>query len=153
MAGFQGNSRGLSESEWHHYGIRNDSYAEGEEERKRDFIAQFSQSLAPACAWDMGCNTGKYSEVLLQNKTKSIVGFDLDFDALEAAVSRAAIKYLHFLRRSDGQDRRDPQDAAAVFRLCPCAGAASPNPLPRRLQLQGRGSRPGEIERPSSSNA
>jgi ribosomal protein L11 methylase PrmA len=45
----------------------------------------------------MGCDTGKYSEVLLQNKTKSIVGFDFDFDALEAAVSRAAIKHLRFL--------------------------------------------------------
>jgi ribosomal protein L11 methylase PrmA len=84
-------------SEWQRYGIRNDSYAMEEEERKRDFIAQFSQGLAPACAWDIGCNTGKYSEVLLQNKTKSTVGFDFDFDALEAAVSRAAIKHLHFL--------------------------------------------------------
>jgi ribosomal protein L11 methylase PrmA len=105
--------RPVGPSEWHRYGTHNDSYAEEEEERKRDFIAQFSESLAPACAWDMGCNTGKYSEVLLQNKTKSIIGFDFDFDALEAAVSRAAIKHLHFLPLFSDAANPSPQQGWA----------------------------------------
>jgi ribosomal protein L11 methylase PrmA len=105
--------RPVRPSDWRRYGTHNDSYAEEEEERKRDFIAQFSQSLAPACAWDMGCNTGKYSEVLLQNKTRSIVGFDFDFDALEAAVSRAAIKHLHFLPLFSDAANPSPQQGWA----------------------------------------
>jgi SAM-dependent methyltransferase len=103
----------IGAGDWHRYDTRNDSYGEVEEEKKRDFIAQFSQSLAPACAWDVGCNSGKYSEVLLQNGTKSIVGFDFDFDALEAAVSRAAIKHLHFLPLFSDAANPSPQQGWA----------------------------------------
>jgi len=105
--------RDIGPSEWHAYGVRNESYAADEEERKRDFIAQFSQPLAPACAWDMGCNTGKYSEVLLQTGTKSIVGFDFDFDALETAVSRASTKHLHFLPLFSDAANPSPQQGWA----------------------------------------
>jgi ribosomal protein L11 methylase PrmA len=53
------------------------------------------------------------SEVVLQNKTKSIVGFDFDFDALEAAASRAVIKHLRFLPLFSDAANPSPQQGWA----------------------------------------
>ena len=89
--------KNVGPTEWQGYETDNASYAEGEENKKREFIAQFSRVHAPLCAWDVGCNTGSYSELLLRNHTKSVVGFDLDLNALEAAVERASGRQLPFL--------------------------------------------------------
>ena len=84
----------VGSTEWQGYEADNDSYAGDEEGKKQRFVAQFSLAATPSCAWDIGCNTGKYSEVLLQNATKSVIGFDFDLNALEAAVARASSKHL-----------------------------------------------------------
>ena len=87
----------VGSTEWQGYEADNDSYAGDEEGKKQQFVAQFSLAATPSCAWDIGCNTGKYSEVLLQNATKSVIGFDFDLNALETAVARASSKRLHIL--------------------------------------------------------
>jgi ribosomal protein L11 methylase PrmA len=84
-------------TEWQQYESGNTSYSDSEESRKRDFIGRFSQAHAPSRAWDLGCNTGRYSQALLQNQTRSVVGLDSDLNALESAVTRAADASLHFL--------------------------------------------------------
>jgi ribosomal protein L11 methylase PrmA len=89
--------KNIGPTEWQEYGAHNDSYAGDEEGKKREFIAQFSLAVAPSCAWDMGCNTGGYSEILLQNNAKSVIGFDFDLNALDTAVARSSSRRLQFL--------------------------------------------------------
>jgi ribosomal protein L11 methylase PrmA len=89
--------KNIGPTEWQEYGAHNDSYAGDEEGKKREFIARFSLAAAPSCAWDMGCNTGGYSEILLQNNAKSVIGFDFDLNALDTAVARSSSRHLQFL--------------------------------------------------------
>jgi ribosomal protein L11 methylase PrmA len=90
-------AKDVGPTEWQGYATNNVSYRSGEEGRKQEFVAQFSRSVTPGCAWDIGCNTGLYSELLLQNGTRSVVGFDFDLQALEAAADRASNGRLHLL--------------------------------------------------------
>jgi ribosomal protein L11 methylase PrmA len=83
-------------SPWQDYDADN-SYPPGDEERKRAFVAQFARTTRPSRACDVGCNTGYYSEVLLQSGARSVIGFDSDTSALELAVSRAVVAQLNFL--------------------------------------------------------
>lgn len=89
--------RNVGPTEWQNYASSNESYRGTEESRKQEFIAEFSRAAAPQCAWDLGCNTGLYSEILLRNDAKSVVGFDFDVQALESAVERASSKNLQLL--------------------------------------------------------
>ena len=83
-------------SAWQGYEADN-SYPPGDEERKRAFVAQFSLATRPSRTCDVGCNSGYYSEVLLQSGARSVIGFDSDTSALELAVSRATMAQLNFL--------------------------------------------------------
>jgi ribosomal protein L11 methylase PrmA len=87
----------IGPTEWQQYESGNTSYLDSEESRKQDFIDRFSQAHAPSRAWDVGCNTGRYSQSLLQNQTRSVIGLDSDLNALESAVARATDANLHFL--------------------------------------------------------
>ncbi|MCP3393526.1 class I SAM-dependent methyltransferase [Bradyrhizobium sp. CCGB12] len=89
--------KAIAPTEWQRYETGNVSYAGDEERRKQDFVADFARRHAPACAWDIGCNTGRYAEALLQNGAQSVIGFDADLDALEGAAARASSKNLDFL--------------------------------------------------------
>ncbi len=64
-------------SAWQGYEADN-SYPPGDEERKRAFVAQFSLATRPSRTCDVGCNSGYYSEVLLQSGARSVIGFDSD---------------------------------------------------------------------------
>ena len=90
-------AKDVGPTEWQHYATSNKSYRYDEEGRKQEFIAEFSRSFGPGCAWDLGCNTGLYSEIMLQNGAKSVVGFDFDLQALEAAIDRASSGSLQML--------------------------------------------------------
>lgn len=73
---------------WQEYtGIHN--YSDEEFTAKKDFVARFSAAAKPKIIWDLGCNTGEFSQVALENGTELSCAFDYDQGALEAAFARA----------------------------------------------------------------
>ena len=88
--------KGLKTTVWCDY-EDNTSYDAEETNAKRAFVADFIRVVHPTMLWDLGCNTGAYSELALVNGARRVVGFDFDLGALEAAVSRADEKDLDLL--------------------------------------------------------
>ena len=89
--------RNVGPTDWQNYSSSNESYQGDEEGRKQAFIAEFSRAAAARCVWDLGCNTGLYSEIMIENGAERVIGFDFDTLALEAAVARATDKNLAML--------------------------------------------------------
>ena len=85
-----------SKTVWQDYASDN-SYADEEAVNKRRFIAEFASSVKPALILDIGCNTGDYSAVALENGAELAIGFDFDPGALEYGFQRAARDSLNFL--------------------------------------------------------
>lgn len=81
---------------WQDYATDN-SYADEEAIRKRRFIAEFASSIRPALIFDIGCNTGDYSAIALENGAELAIGFDFDHGALDYGYRRAARDSLNFL--------------------------------------------------------
>ena len=73
------------------------SYSESEEQAKKDFVGEFVANSKPDMLWDIGCNTGEYSEVALAAGAGRVVGFDFDNGAVDRAVSRAQAKKINLL--------------------------------------------------------
>ncbi len=73
------------------------SYKPDEVVEKQRFVAEFVERTRPECIWDIGCNTGDYSVVALENGASYAVGFDFDQGALELAFARATAGDLRFL--------------------------------------------------------
>ena len=73
------------------------SYSEDEEQAKKEFVGQFVAETKPAVLWDIGCNTGVYSEVALRAGAGRVIGFDFDHGALDRAVARAQREKLSLL--------------------------------------------------------
>ncbi len=72
---------------WDDYAGRN-SYDEERRSAKHAFVAKHCQAVAPKLLFDVGCNSGDFSQTALDSGAKSVVGFDFDFGALERAFSR-----------------------------------------------------------------
>ena len=72
------------------------SYSSEEAAAKRKFVAEFAAAAKPPLLWDLGCNTGDYSAVALENGAGYVVGFDFDQGALEAGFARAKSGKLKF---------------------------------------------------------
>jgi ribosomal protein L11 methylase PrmA len=81
---------------WSEY-ARTHTYASEEEQAKRAFVAEFVARTRPNTLWDLGCNTGEYSEAALQAGAERVVGFDIDHGALERAFARAQARSLDLL--------------------------------------------------------
>lgn len=81
---------------WGDY-AENTSYEAAERQAKGEAIARMVAAAKPRMIFDLGCNSGEYSEIALANGAKEAVGFDFDFGALEAAVKRAEDRSLNFL--------------------------------------------------------
>jgi ribosomal protein L11 methylase PrmA len=81
---------------WQHY-AENTTYQSDEQQAKRRFVGDFVAKLKPKTLWDVGCNTGDYSEVALQSGAHRVIGFDFDQGALERSYARARAKKLNFL--------------------------------------------------------
>lgn len=122
-----------SVSRWGNYADDN-SYAQAEREAKRRFVAVFAAKTRPSMLWDLGCNTGEYAEVALNEGASFAVGFDVDHGALNAAFARARAKHLPLLilysdaanpspdqgwaqRERAGIAQRGPADAALALAL------------------------------------
>src|SRR5690606_10547521 len=59
------------------------SYTREETDEKRAFVAEMVQAVKPSVLFDLGCNTGDYSEVALQAGASYVVGFDFDHATLD----------------------------------------------------------------------
>ena len=81
---------------WGNY-AQTHTYASNEAAAKRKFVAEFVEKTKPELVWDLGCNTGEYSNVALDAGANYVVGFDSNQGALEAAFARAQAKDLKFL--------------------------------------------------------
>jgi ribosomal protein L11 methylase PrmA len=81
---------------WQHY-AENTTYQSDEQQAKRRFVSDFVARAKPKTLWDIGCNTGDYSEVALQSGAGRVIGFDFDQGALERSYARARARKLDFL--------------------------------------------------------
>ena len=85
-----------SDTFWRDYELDN-SYAEAEARDKLTFVGDFMRRRPDSVVWDLGCNSGAFSEAALENGAARVLGLDADVGALEAAVTRADAKQLAFL--------------------------------------------------------
>lgn len=83
-------------SVWQDYSQEH-SYQNDEFRAKLNFVNDFVQETKPDMLWDIGCNTGEFSEAALKSGAKVVVGFDADQGALEKAFARAHEKDLNLL--------------------------------------------------------
>ena len=72
------------------------TYAPPEAAAKQAFVAEFVEKTRPETVFDLGCNTGHYSETALGAGAQRVVGFDFDQTALDLAFQRASAKALQF---------------------------------------------------------
>lgn len=81
---------------WQHY-EHTVSYSQDERAAKTSFVAEMVGRAAPRIVWDIGCNSGEYAEVALRSGAGTVIGFEPDQGALNAAFARARTKGLSFL--------------------------------------------------------
>lgn len=81
---------------WEDYQQTN-TYAKVEARQKSKFIEEFVKSTRPDILWDIGCNTGEYSEVAISAGAKLVIGFEYDQGALDLSYQRAENNKLNFL--------------------------------------------------------
>ncbi len=81
---------------WKNYDVDN-TYSAEQFEIKKKIVTEFIKKNNPKNLCDLGCNTGEYSEISINNGSKHVVGFDYDQGALIKSYSRAKEKNLHFL--------------------------------------------------------
>ncbi|MEO8138316.1 MAG: class I SAM-dependent methyltransferase [Gemmatimonadota bacterium] len=72
-------------------------YTPEERGAKAQFVAEVVAATRPRTVWSLGCNSGEYDEIALKNGAGSVIGFEPDAGALNAAYQRAATKHLSFL--------------------------------------------------------
>ena len=65
------------------------SYSAPEAEAKRALVREFASTERPELLFDVGCNTGEWSETALAAGARYAVGLDADAGALAAAAARA----------------------------------------------------------------
>jgi hypothetical protein len=65
-----------SASEWSEY-VEHNSYADGDKQRKEEFVRQVVQSHPWRLVWDLGCNTGVFSRLAAEN-ARTVVAMDAD---------------------------------------------------------------------------
>jgi ribosomal protein L11 methylase PrmA len=81
---------------WQSY-ERTVQYTGEERAIKARFIGEVVAAAHPRTVWDLGCNSGEYSEIALSSGAQTVIGFEPDLGALEAAYRRAVTKRLNFL--------------------------------------------------------
>jgi len=72
-------------------------YTTEERAAKARFVGEVIRASGAQTVWDLGCNSGEYSEIALGSGATSVIGFEPDPGALNAAYQRATTKGLNFL--------------------------------------------------------
>lgn len=88
--------KGAGATTWADYATHN-TYDSEEARAKAAVIANFVSREKPAAVMDLGCNTGDYSVVALENGARRVVGFDFDQSTVDVAFDRAQAGKLTFL--------------------------------------------------------
>lgn len=73
------------------------SYQNEEVERKKEFVSAAVNYIKPGMLWDIGCNSGEFSDLAIEAGAKYVVGFETDKGALENAFQFSRAKSLPFL--------------------------------------------------------
>jgi ribosomal protein L11 methylase PrmA len=89
-------SKAAGPSIWLDY-ASNNSYAPEAEAGKRKFVESIVAEIAPRLVWDLGSNTGAYSELAVRAGAASVIAFDSDLGAVERLYARAVDKKLPIL--------------------------------------------------------
>ncbi|MDB5251274.1 MAG: Nodulation protein noeA [Flaviaesturariibacter sp.] len=71
----------VSKTEWSDY-YEQFSYSDASIEHKKTLVREWAGEIMPARTWDLGCNTGLFSEVV-QAVSGQVVSFDIDYMAIE----------------------------------------------------------------------
>jgi ribosomal protein L11 methylase PrmA len=66
----------------------NTTYGPEEISAKREFVGKMVSETRPTLLFDIGCNTGDYSDVALNAGALNVVGLDIDHGALDLAYKR-----------------------------------------------------------------
>ncbi len=82
-------------STWGNYADAN-TYEPAEAAEKQRFVTEFVAKTRPKTVFDLGCNTGHYSETALAAGAERVIGFDFDQTALDRAFQRASERALQF---------------------------------------------------------
>ena len=80
---------------WQDY-ANNTSYSSEETISKEVIVARFTNTIKPAILWDIGCNTGRYSKLALENGAANVIGLEFDTGALETAYAMSKREQLAF---------------------------------------------------------
>jgi ribosomal protein L11 methylase PrmA len=72
-------------------------YTPDERAAKARFVAGVVSSSGARMVWDLGCNSGEYSEIALRNGATMVIGLEPDAGAANAAFQRAEARQLNFL--------------------------------------------------------
>jgi ribosomal protein L11 methylase PrmA len=89
------------------------TYSLKEYETKCRFVSDFCAKLKPETLWDIGCNTGEYSQIALSSGVNRVIGFDFDQGALEDAYARSKENALDFLPLYQDSANPSPQQGWA----------------------------------------
>lgn len=78
----------MERSTWAEY-ITECGYAAAATAFKRDQVREFVRATRPASVLDLGCNTGDFSVIALEESASCAIGLDADLNALDRACTRA----------------------------------------------------------------
>ncbi len=82
-------------SQWDGY-TATTSYAAPEAEAKQQVFIDFVRAQQPSLLLDIGCNTGEYAALALENGAKRVVGVDADRASVDMAFERSSHKNCAF---------------------------------------------------------
>jgi hypothetical protein len=74
-------------STWSHY-YQETNYSDAAMRAKQEFVEQVTKRLRPESVWDLGANTGRFSEICARQGAK-VVAFDFDHSAIEILYQRS----------------------------------------------------------------